>query len=106
MKGANQVGPSGGGKTTLIKLLLRVYDACEGTILLDDRPLQEFDLKSWRRRIGLVSQDVFVFNTTVRENIAYGLPDASEEEIVEAAEKLLTQGDKAVNSWQIKQVAP
>jgi subfamily B ATP-binding cassette protein MsbA len=67
------VGPSGAGKSTLIKLLLRFYEVTEGEIYVDEQPLRALNLASWRSRIALVSQDVFLFNTSVRENIAYGV---------------------------------
>ena len=79
------VGPSGAGKSTLIKLIFRFYDATEGTVYADDRPLCEMELSSWRRQIALVSQDTYIFNATVRENIAYGRLDASEEDLEAAA---------------------
>lgn len=79
------VGPSGAGKSTLINLILRLYDPTGGTIYVDDVPLQQLDLASWRRRIAVVSQDIHVFNTTVRQNIAYGRLQATEEEIITAA---------------------
>ena len=79
------VGQTGAGKSSLIKLMLRFYEPRQGEILLDGRPIREFTLESLRRRIGLVSQDVFLFQGTVRDNIAYGAPEASEAAIVEAA---------------------
>lgn len=79
------VGPSGSGKSTLIKLLLRFYDPTDGAIYVDGRPLRDLDLASWRRCIAWVSQDVYLFNTSIRDNIAYGRLEASEEEIVSAA---------------------
>ena len=81
------VGLSGGGKSTIIKLILRFVDPTDGTILLDGRPLPEFDLASWRSQLALVSQDVYLFNATVRDNIAYGRLDAGHDEIVDAARK-------------------
>lgn len=81
------VGPSGAGKSTTINLLARLYDPTEGRILIDGRPLEQLDLRTWRRRIALVSQEVFIFNATVAENIAYGKPDAKREEIIAAAER-------------------
>jgi ATP-binding cassette, subfamily B, bacterial MsbA len=81
------VGLSGGGKSTIIKLILRFEDPTEGTILLDGHALPEFDLGSWRSQLALVSQDVYLFNATVRENIAYGRLDAGQDEIVDAARK-------------------
>jgi len=79
------VGTTGSGKSTLIKLLLRFYPVDQGQITVDGHPIDELSLKSLRKSIGLVSQDVFLFEGTVRENIAYGNPDASEREIEEAA---------------------
>lgn len=79
------VGPSGAGKSTLIKLLLRFYEPTEGEILVDGTRLEEFDLASWRAGIGLVSQDVYVFNASIRDNIAYGKPGATEAEVEGAA---------------------
>ena len=81
------VGPSGGGKSTIIKLVLRFHDPTGGAITVDGRTLSEFDLHFWRSQIALVSQDVYLFNATVRENIAYGRLDASLEEIIESARK-------------------
>jgi subfamily B ATP-binding cassette protein MsbA len=81
------VGPSGGGKSTIMKLILRFHDPTTGAITVDGRTLSEFDLDYWRSQIALVSQDVYLFNATVYENIAYGRLDASREEIVEAARK-------------------
>lgn len=80
-------GPSGGGKSTIIKLLLRFHDPDRGKILVDGRPIHDLDLRTWRARTALVSQDVYIFNASVRENIAYGKPDASEEEVRRAAER-------------------
>ena len=79
------VGATGAGKTTLIKLLLRFYDPTEGVIRLDGHDLREVRVSSLRRAVGLVSQDVFLFHGTVRENLLYGRPDATEDEIVAAA---------------------
>ncbi len=81
------VGPSGAGKSTLIHLLMRFYEPTTGDISVDGMALHETDLRSWRRKIAVVSQDIHVFNTTVRENIAYGKLDASEPEIVAAAKQ-------------------
>lgn len=79
------VGATGSGKTTLIKLLLRFYDATGGSVRLDGVDVRDMQLGQLRESIGLVSQDVFLFHGTVRENIAYGRRDASDEEIVAAA---------------------
>ncbi len=79
------VGATGAGKSTVIKLLLRFYDVQRGQVLLDDRDVREFNLADLRGAIGLVSQDVFLFHGTVRENIAYGTFGASDEQIVAAA---------------------
>ncbi|HSK79639.1 MAG TPA: ABC transporter transmembrane domain-containing protein [Thermoanaerobaculia bacterium] len=79
------VGPTGAGKTTVAKLLLRFYSPGEGRILLDGIDIRELRLKDLRRAIGLVSQDVFLFDGTIRENITYGSPGATFEEITRAA---------------------
>lgn len=81
------VGPSGGGKTTLCNLIPRFYDVTAGNITLDDRDIHTFTLKSLRRNIGVVQQEVYLFSGTVYENIAYGKPGASYEEVMEAARK-------------------
>ncbi len=79
------VGPSGAGKSTLISLLLRFYDPQEGQILLDGVDLRKIKLASLRRHIGVVLQETYLFNGTIAENIAYGKPEASLEEIIAAA---------------------
>lgn len=79
------VGATGSGKSTLIKLLLRFYDPSHGDIRIDGQPIREVSLKSLRDAIGLVSQDVYLFEGSIRDNLAYGKPDASEEEIIDAA---------------------
>ena len=79
------VGSTGSGKSSLIKLLLRFYDVTGGRILLDGKDIRSLGLNELRRHIGLVSQDVFLFHGTVRENIAYGSRDAGLEEIVAAS---------------------
>lgn len=79
------VGPSGAGKTTLCSLLPRFYDADEGTITIDGRDIKDITLESLRSHIGIVQQDVFLFDGTIRENIAYGDLNATEEAIWEAA---------------------
>jgi subfamily B ATP-binding cassette protein MsbA len=80
------VGPSGAGKTTFIDLLPRYYDPTEGAILIDGHDLRSVRLKDLRRLIGLVSQDVVLFNDTIRANIAFGAPDASDRDIKKAAQ--------------------
>ncbi len=79
------VGATGAGKSTLVKLLLRFYDPQTGHVTLDSHDVREVRLEHLRRAIGLVSQDVFLFHGTVRENIAYGKPDATLEEVIHAA---------------------
>ena len=81
------VGPSGGGKTTICSLLPRFYDVTGGKILIDGKDVSRITLKSLRSNIGLVQQDVYLFCGTIKENIAYGKPGASMEEIQEAAKK-------------------
>ena len=79
------VGPSGGGKTTLCNLIPRFYDTTSGKILVDGQDIRYVTLESLRTNIGVVQQDVYLFSGTVYENIAYGRPDASREEVLEAA---------------------
>ncbi|MBD2084259.1 ABC transporter ATP-binding protein [Coleofasciculus sp. FACHB-542] len=79
------VGSTGSGKSTLVKLLLRLYEIQSGTVTLDGIELRDLKLRDLRSCIGLVSQDVFLFHGTVKENIAYGSPDATEAEVIEAA---------------------
>jgi subfamily B ATP-binding cassette protein MsbA len=79
------VGPSGAGKTTLLHLVPRFYDVATGRITVDDHDLKQVSVLSLRQQIGLVSQDVHLFGTTVRENIRYGRLEATDEEIEAAA---------------------
>ena len=79
------VGPSGGGKTTICSLLPRFYDVTGGRVTLDGQDIRSLTLKSLRSQIGVVQQDVYLFSGSIRDNIAYGKPDATEEEIIEAA---------------------
>ena len=81
------VGPSGGGKTTLCNLIPRFYDVSEGRILLDGQDIKHFTLKSLRGNIGIVQQDVYLFSGTIYENIAYGRPGASKEDVINAAKR-------------------
>jgi len=80
------VGPTGSGKTTLVSLIPRIYDAAPGTVLIDGKPVRDFALESLRRQIGFVPQETFLFSETVRENIAFGKENATDEEVHEAAE--------------------
>ncbi len=79
------VGPTGVGKTTLASLIPRFYDVCEGSISLDGHDLRDLSVRSLRRQISIVMQDVFLFHGTARDNILFGRPDATEEEVIEAA---------------------
>ena len=81
------VGPSAGGKTTLCNLLARFYEVKDGSIKINGIDIRDYKLKSLRSQIGFVQQDVFMFAGTIRENIAYGRPDATEAEIIEAAKE-------------------
>jgi ATP-binding cassette, subfamily B, multidrug efflux pump len=80
------VGPTGAGKTTLVNLIPRVYDAPAGTVLIDGRPVREYPLEVLRESVGFVPQETFLFSETIRENILFGAPDASSEQMLEAAE--------------------
>jgi ABC transporter fused permease/ATP-binding protein len=86
------VGPSGAGKSTIIQLLLRFYEATKGQIRIDGQPLPHWELASLRSKIGIVPQEVLLFGGSIRENIAYAKPGATEEEIITAAKK--------ANAWQ------
>ncbi len=79
------VGPSGGGKTTICSLLPRFYDVTGGRVTVDGQDIRSLTLKGLRSQIGVVQQDVYLFSGSIRDNIAYGKPDATEEEIIEAA---------------------
>lgn len=81
------VGPSGSGKTTICSLLPRFYDVTGGRITIDGKDIRTLTLKSLRSHIGVVQQDVYLFSGTIRDNIAYGKPDASDEEIINAAKR-------------------
>ncbi|KUO76864.1 MAG: thiamine ABC transporter permease [Clostridia bacterium BRH_c25] len=81
------VGPSGGGKSTLCSLIPRFYEVTEGTIKVDGKDIRNINLESLRRNIGIVQQDVYLFAGTVLENIRYGKPGASQEEVIQAAKK-------------------
>ena len=81
------VGPSGGGKTTICSLLPRFYDVNSGSIKVDGKDVRELTLESLRKAIGIVQQDVYLFTGSIKENIAYGRPGASDDEIIDAAKK-------------------
>ncbi|TDQ17187.1 ABC transporter fused permease/ATP-binding protein [Algoriphagus boseongensis] len=85
-------GHSGAGKSTIIQLLMRFYETQKGKILVDDRDVKDWDLRALRNKIGIVPQEVLLFGGTIRENIAYAKPNATEEEIILAAKK--------ANAWQ------
>ena len=89
------VGSTGSGKSTLIKLILRLYESTSGEIRFDRTEIKDLDIESLRNKIGLVSQDIFLFEGTVFENIAYGNLDATDEEVWEAAR--LSESDKFIN---------
>ncbi|MBA5850005.1 ABC transporter ATP-binding protein [Clostridium sp. cel8] len=81
------VGPSGGGKTTLCSLLPRFYDVSSGSIMIDGKDIRDVTLESLRNSIGIVQQDVYLFSGTLKENIRYGKPTASDEEVIKAAKE-------------------
>jgi ATP-binding cassette subfamily B protein len=80
------VGPTGSGKSTLVGLIARLHDAEPGTVLIDDRPVREYPLATLRANIGFVPQETFLFSESIRENIAFGAPQASTEDVLAAAE--------------------
>jgi len=92
------VGPSGAGKSTLVSLLLKFYEPTNGKILFDNRDSRYFPITSLREQMAIVMQDVFLFGGSIRENIAYGRPEASEEEIIDAAIQ--------ANAWDFIQSFP
>ncbi len=81
------VGPSGGGKTTICHLIPRFYEVMSGEIRIDGMPLSSMTMESLRRNIGIVQQDIYLFGGSIRDNILYGRPDATEEEVMEAAKR-------------------
>ncbi|MGA9462606.1 MAG: ABC transporter ATP-binding protein [Terracidiphilus sp.] len=80
------VGPTGAGKTTIVNLIARLYESPKGSLLIDGRPVQDYPLALLRRNIGMVPQETFLFSETIRGNLAFGVSDASTEELLEAAE--------------------
>lgn len=80
-------GPTGGGKSTLLKLIPRFYDVCEGSIEIDGLDIRDLDLKSFRRYIGIVQQDPYIFQNTIYENIVYGNWECTENDVIEACKK-------------------
>ena len=80
------VGPTGSGKSTLVNLISRQYEAPEGSLLIDDRPIRDYPLELLRRNIGFIPQETFLFSETLRENLAFGAPRATEEDLLQAAE--------------------
>ena len=87
------VGPTGAGKSTLVNLIPRIYDAAPGTVLVDGRPIQEYPLAELRRSIGFVPQETFLFSDSIRDNIAFGAEDASTSDVRTAAEAASIAGD-------------
>jgi ATP-binding cassette subfamily B protein len=80
------VGPTGSGKTTFVNLITRLFEAPEGTLFIDGRPVREFPLAVLRRNIGMVPQETFLFSETIRENLAFGVPQTADQELLDAAE--------------------
>lgn len=98
------VGATGAGKSTLLKLLLGLYLPTEGKIFFDDQELRTFSLLSLRRQVGLVSQEPFLFDGTIAENISYGFPDTSKEQVIQAAKnaaahEFITSLSKGYDTW-------
>ena len=87
------VGPTGSGKSTLVNLIPRIYDAAPGSVLLDGRPIREFPLAQLRSSIGFVPQETFLFSDTIRENIAFGAEKATDDQIRQAADAANISGD-------------
>ena len=89
------VGPSGSGKSTIVQMVERFYDPDQGIVTLDGQDLKNYDLVNYRQAIGYVGQEPVLFNETIRENLKYGKPDATDEEIIAAL--------KAANAWDFLQ---
>jgi ATP-binding cassette subfamily B multidrug efflux pump len=87
------VGPTGAGKTTLVNLISRLYEAPEGSLLIDGRPVREYPLEVLRRNMGIVPQETFLFSETLRENLAFGATASSTEDLLEAAEAAHIRGE-------------
>jgi len=81
------VGPSGSGKSTIINLIPRLYDVCEGKVLFDGVDVRDLELSYLRKNVGVVSQETYLFNGTIRDNLLYAKPDATEEELIDACKK-------------------
>src|SRR5690349_1386704 len=81
------VGQTGAGKSTLTKLINRTYDASQGRVLIDGTDVRDWQLESLRSQISIIEQDVFLFSRTVAENIAFGIPDATQEQVEQAAKE-------------------
>ena len=98
------VGPSGSGKSTLLKLLFRFYDTKGGSVIVDGQDVRGLKQESLREAIGLVPQDVVLFNASMKENLLYGRPDASDEELRDAAQRaqLLEFIDKLPKGWETR----
>ena len=92
------VGPSGAGKSTIVQLLLRYYELEEGTIRVDGKSIAEYDISEYRSHLAIVPQEVILFGGTIRENILYGRPDATEEEVIDAA--------RQANAWDFIRTFP
>lgn len=92
------VGPSGAGKSTIVQLLLQFYHPDGGEIVVDGKPVSQYDLRAYRQNIAIVPQEVMLFGGTIRDNILYGNPDASEEEIIDAA--------RQANAWEFISAFP
>src|SRR6202035_6145231 len=80
------VGPTGSGKSTMAALIARLWDAPSGTLLIDGRPIREWPLETLRRAVGYVPQDTFLFSETLRENVAFGVDNATDQQIDDAAD--------------------
>ncbi|MCK4972523.1 MAG: ATP-binding cassette domain-containing protein, partial [Candidatus Heimdallarchaeota archaeon] len=94
------VGPAGCGKTTMMKLLTRLYDVESGSILLDNQDIRNLSFDTIRNNIGVIEQDVILFSGTVKQNIAYGKPDSTEEDIIQAAK--LAQAHEFIEGFDKK----
>ena len=92
--------PPAAARSTLVNLITRLYEAPEGSLLIDGRPVRDYPLAVLRRNIGMVPQETFLFSETIRENLAFGAPHADAEQLLEAAEAAhIRNGVRGISAW-------
>ena len=100
------VGPSGSGKSTIVNLIPRLYDVDSGSVTFDGTDVRKLDLKFLRDKVGVVSQETYLFNGTVRENLLYAKPDATEEDMIEALMQTLSPASLAIRTKALRSLSP